>query len=82
MASELETSLGQELLNTMPVKVLLAQPDATELANTWQPLSDIMSGEQTPPDTPTDADPEETSVKSKSVEQRQVTNVELVNNAV
>jgi acyl-CoA synthetase (AMP-forming)/AMP-acid ligase II/acyl carrier protein len=62
VASELEASLGQDLLNTMPVKVLLSHPDATELANTWQPLSDIMSGELTPPDTPTDADPQETSV--------------------
>jgi len=62
VAAELENSLGQDFLSTMPVKVMLAQPDATELSNVWQPLSDIMSGELTPPDTPTDADPEETSV--------------------
>jgi acyl-CoA synthetase (AMP-forming)/AMP-acid ligase II/acyl carrier protein len=62
VAADLEKSLGQDFLSTMPVKVMLAQPDATELSNVWKPLSDIMSGELTPPDTPTDADPDETSV--------------------
>lgn len=61
-ASQLEESLPKELLDTMPVKILLAHPDTTKTANEWRLLSEIMSGELTPPDTPTDADPQETSV--------------------
>lgn len=62
VASQLEQSLGSEMLKTMPIKILLAQPDEAQISNEWQLLADIMSGELTPPDTPTDADPQETSV--------------------
>lgn len=61
VAAQLEESLGDQAIEKMSVKILLTQQEVA-LKQPWDLLSDIMSGELTPPDTPTSADPSETAV--------------------
>lgn len=51
LASQLENSLNDSFLADIPSKILLTKDDR-ELKSEWSALSEIMSGDPTPPDTP------------------------------
>nr|OQO31759.1 hypothetical protein B0A51_00661 [Rachicladosporium sp. CCFEE 5018] len=61
IASQLEVSLNEHVMEDIPIKLILAHSDAN-VTYDWQVLGDIMMGELTPPDTPTPTDPSETAV--------------------
>jgi acyl-CoA synthetase (AMP-forming)/AMP-acid ligase II/acyl carrier protein len=60
LASQLEASLPGDVLANIPVKVLASRTCATKLGPGWLQLSQIMSGDPTPPDTPDIVDSKDT----------------------
>lgn len=51
LARQLEQSLGEEALADIPIKVLASKTNDKTTAD-WAQLSEVMSGDTTPPDTP------------------------------
>ena len=61
LAAQLEASLTEKTSASLPVKILATRSDASEMPG-WQLLADIMSGEPSPPDSPSQLDCRDTAM--------------------
>ncbi|KAF2718485.1 acetyl-CoA synthetase-like protein [Polychaeton citri CBS 116435] len=63
IAQQIEESLDAKTLDGIPTRIVLAEHDDAPASTTqWRLLSNIMTGDLTPPDTPTEDDPNNTAL--------------------